>query len=198
MPQTPQTRASLLVRLRAHDDHEAWRQFVDLYGPLIYRFGRKSGLQDADAADLTQIALHAVSAAVANFDYDPARGTFRSWLFTIVRRQLCRWRERDRRQPRGAGDSAAQELLAAQPAPDDEAARWWDEEYRRQQFLWAAARVRCEFQEATWQAFWLTATEGKSAAEAGAALGMTVGAVYTAKSRVLDRIKKEIELVEED
>ena len=195
MAGAPQTRASLLVRLRDHHDQEAWRQFIDLYGPLIYRLGRRAGLQDADAADVTQNVLGAVSAALSKGQYDAARGTFRGWLFTVARRQLGRWRERSQREPRGAGDSAAHELLHAQSAPDDGSEHWWEQEYKRQRFTWAAGRVRDQFEETTWQVFWL-ASEGKPAAQIAQSLGMSLGAVYTAKSRVLDRIKKEIELLE--
>src|SRR5438552_1369435 len=85
MPESPQTRASLLVRLRDGHDREAWRQFVDLYAPLVYGFARRRGLQDADAADLMQDVLRAVSGAAGRLDYDPAKGTFRSWLFTVTR-----------------------------------------------------------------------------------------------------------------
>src|SRR5688500_9018981 len=94
----PFTRPSLLIRIRNPQDEEAWREFVDLYGPLVYRFGRKHGLQDADAADLTQFVMHAVSRSVKRLDYDAARGTFRGWLFTVVRFQLAKFLRRRRRQ----------------------------------------------------------------------------------------------------
>jgi RNA polymerase sigma-70 factor (ECF subfamily) len=187
------TRPSLLLRVRDPRDRDAWQQFVQLYGPLVYQFARKRGLQGADADDLTQTVLQAVSDAVKRLDYDPAHGSFRGWLFAVVRNQLAKFRAGQRRTPQGTGDTAAHDLLEQQPdRPDDEAALW-DQEYKRQLFLWAAERERGGFEESSWRAFWQTAVEGKSARETAAALGMTVGAVYTAKSRVLDRIKKAIE-----
>jgi DNA-directed RNA polymerase specialized sigma24 family protein len=81
-----ETRPSLLLRLREPADQEAWRHFVDAYGPMVYRYARQRGLQDADAADLTQIVLLQVSGSVRRFDYDPQRGRFRGWLFGLVRR----------------------------------------------------------------------------------------------------------------
>src|SRR2546430_17610403 len=83
MGDSPATRASLLVRLRDPRDGRAWSEFVDLYAPLVYRFGCKQGLQDADAADLSQEALRAVAGAIGRLDYDPERGSVRGWLFTI-------------------------------------------------------------------------------------------------------------------
>jgi RNA polymerase sigma-70 factor (ECF subfamily) len=199
MAEAPQTRPSLLVRLRDAQDQAAWRDFADLYGPLVYRFGRKNGLQDADAADLTQAVLEAVSSSIGKLDYDSARGTFRGWLFGVVRRQLGKWHERDKRQAHGSGDTADLGQLAQQPAPaDDDSAELWEREYKRQRFLWAANRVRDRIQESSWRAFWQTAVEGRDSADVARELGLTVGALYTAKSRVLAHIKNEIRSVVEE
>jgi RNA polymerase sigma-70 factor (ECF subfamily) len=196
MPDSPDTRPSLLVRIRDAGNRDAWHEFVELYGPLIYRYGRKRGLQDADAADLTQTVLHAVSGAVQQFAYDPARGSFRGWLCAVVRNQLHKMQRRQH-GPRGSGDTAAQELLQEQPArPEDEDALW-QEEYRKRCFVWAAERCRGAFEEKSWQAFWQTAVDGRPAADVAAALGLTLGAVYTARSRVLTRIRKEIEQLQD-
>src|SRR5262245_49801316 len=196
MAEAPLTRASLLMRLRDPGDRQAWRDFLELYGPLIYAFGRKSGLQDADAADLTQAVLQAVHTSIGRLDYDPAKGTFRGWLFCVVRNQLGKWR-RGQRQPQGAGDTANLELLAEQPARDDDS-ELWEQEYKRQRFVVAAQRVRPHVQDAAWQAFWQTAVDGRGPAEVAAELGLTLGALYTAKSRVLALIKKEIQALAQE
>src|SRR5436190_14806884 len=106
MAEIPPTRASLLARLRDPRDEAAWREFVDLYVPVIYGYARKQGLQDADAADLTQDVLRAVAGAVGRLDYDPARGTFRNWLFTVVRHKLSSWRAAQQVRARASGDTA--------------------------------------------------------------------------------------------
>src|ERR1700757_5531480 len=106
MADIPPTRASLLLRLRDPRDGSAWGEFVDLYAPLVYGYIRKQGLQDADAADLTQDVLGAVAGAVDRLEYDPARGAFRNWLFTVVRRKLMDWRRAQRSRP-DAGDGTA-------------------------------------------------------------------------------------------
>ena len=193
MAESPPTRASLLVRLRDAGDQEAWSQFVQVYAPLIYGFARKRGLQDADAADLMQEVLRSVAGAVGRLDYDPRRGTFRGWLYTVTRNKVHNFLAARKRQVRGSGDSSAQDLLEEQAAQDDSDVTLWDQEYERRLFDWAAERVRGEFQDATWQAFWRTAVDGQAAREAGEALGMSVGAVYVAKSRVLARLKDEIQ-----
>src|SRR4051812_27414200 len=93
MNSIPPTQPTLLVRIRDASDQEAWERFVDLYAPLVYGFLRKRGLQDADAADLTQDVMRSVAAAAQRLEYDERRGLFRSWLFTIVQNKLIdHWR----------------------------------------------------------------------------------------------------------
>ena len=191
MTQSDATRPSLLVRIRDARDREAWGQFVEVYAPLVYDMARRRGLQDADAADLTQDVLRSVAGAIGRLDYDPRRGTFRSWLFTVTRNALNTFFEAQRRVPRGSGDSAVQDWLANQPDSADESVVW-DREYERRLLDVAAEQVRLEFEDATWQAFWRTAVEGRPAREVAEGLGMSVGAVYIARSRVLSRIKEKV------
>src|SRR6516165_8233429 len=185
MAEAPPTRGSLLVRLRDAADGPAWRQFVEIYAPLIFGFFRKKGLQDADAADLTQDILAAVARAIRDFDYDPRKGSFRGWLFTAVRHRLQRFCES--RPVQGAGGTTALEQLQQLPLPDEEPA--WQQDYERRLFHWAADQVRPTVAETTWQAFWQTAIEGKDPKDVGKALGLAVAAVYMAKSRMLAKLK---------
>lgn len=198
MADTLNTRPSLLVRLRDARDDEAWRQFVAIYSPAIQRFAKKRGLQDADAADVQQTVLAAVSDGLARSNYDPAKGPFRGWLFGVVRHHLARFRNQEQRIEHGGGDTAAVQRLQAEPDRDDADSALWDRECKRQQFLWAAERVREQVEPASWQAFWQTAVENRPAAEVAQELNMRLGAVYTAKSRVLARIKTEIRTLTDD
>jgi RNA polymerase sigma factor (sigma-70 family) len=192
MGDSPSTRPSLLVRIRDAHDAAAWSRFVEVYAPLIYGFARRNRLQDADAADLTQDVLRRVAAAVSRLDYDAARGSFRGWLFTVVRNRLRTFLARRPRQCPGCGELAAQAILEEQPAPEDDPAARWDREYEQRLMAWAAHQVRDQVEEATWQAFWRTSMDGKTAKEVAGELGMTVAAVYMAKSRVVARLKEQI------
>ena len=196
MSDAPSTRPSLLIRLRDPGDQSAWSQFADLYVPLVHGFARKHGLQEADAADVAQEVLRAVARAAPGLDYDPRKGSFRGWLFTVVRNKLHNFRADRRRHGQGTGDTAAHELLAGQVAPGDDPAALWEQECERQLFTWAAEQVRGQVQPATWQAFWRTAVEGQSGPEVAAALGMSVAAVYLAKSRVMARLRERVREIE--
>jgi RNA polymerase sigma factor (sigma-70 family) len=192
MAEIPLTRASLLVRLRDPRDGAAWGEFVDLYAPLVYGYLRKQGLQDADAADLSQEVLGAVAGAVGRLEYDPRRGAFRNWLFTVVRRKLSNWRAGQGSRARGSGDTATYRLLEQCPVAESVEAEW-EAEWERRLFAWACEQVRRSVTDVTWQAFWRTAVERISPQDVAGRLGMSVGAVYAAKSRVLARLRRQIE-----
>jgi RNA polymerase sigma factor (sigma-70 family) len=188
------TRPSLLLRIRDLGDREAWRQFVEVYGPLVYGFARRRGLQDADAADLTQEVLRSVARAAGRLEYDPRRGTFRSWLFTVAHREVCDFLAGRRRRPPGTGDTTFQARLEEQAAPEDEAL--WNQEHERRLLAQAMAAARGAFGESTWRAFWLTAVEGHKAQEAARQLQTSVVAVYKAKSRVLAHLRHHVRQAE--
>src|SRR4051812_33361107 len=190
------TRASLLVRLRDPRDGAAWRQFVDLYAPLVYGYARKQGLQDADAADLSQEALAAVAGAVGRLEYDPARGSFRNWLFTVVRHKLSNWHRSQKNRTFGSGDTATHRLLEQCPLPQTEDAAW-EAEWEQSVFAWACEQVRQGVTDITWQAFWRTAMDGQPTRQVADDLGLTTTAVYLARRRVLARLKELVRSAQE-
>ena len=194
MSESPTTRLSLLVRLRDAHDRLAWEQFVGLYTPLVYGFARKKGLQDADAADIAQDVLTSVAQQMRQWEFDPQRGSFRGWLFTIARNRLRNWLASPARRINGSGADDHQATLQSQPdAVPDEAD--WDADYARRVFHWAADLVRKQVSEQTWQAFELTAVTARPGPEVANELGMTVGAVYLARSRVMAKLKTLVQSV---
>ena len=193
MAEAPLTRATLLVRLKDPQDNGAWGEFVQLYGPVVYGFARKRGLQDSDAADMVQEVLRSVARNADRMDYDPKKGTFRGWLYTVTRNKIYNFLSSQKRRPRATGDVSSQERLEAFADPSNESEADWELEYQRRLSAKAMDRVKHEFQPATWQAFWGTAVEGRQAVEVGQALKMSPGAVYVAKSRVLARLRDEVQ-----
>jgi RNA polymerase sigma factor (sigma-70 family) len=192
MPTSPETRSTLLVRIRDRKDGRSWAEFVEIYGPLVYGFLRKRGLQDADAADLVQDVLQSVVKTIHSFDHRPSSNSFRRWLFTIVQNRLRDYRKPRATQPRGAGDTQAYERLQEHRDETDSAEEIWDRQHELGLIRYAANQVRRDFQETTWNAFWQTAVEGAVPAEVARQLGMTRAAVYLAKARVLSRIREYV------
>ncbi len=192
-PTAPATRYSLILKLHDPAEAGAWREFVALYQPLVYRLARRQGLQDADAHDLCQEVFRAVARAISGWEADPSRGSFRGWLARISRNLLINFLTRRPNRLRGSGSTSVQELLESQPADDPSATAVFEAEYRRRVFRWAADEIRGEFAPSTWRAFWLTAVEDRRPADAAAELGISVGAVYVARSRVLARLRARID-----
>lgn len=184
------TSVSLLQQVRARDQH-AWERLVHLYGPLVYYWCRKAGLQPADSADVGQEVFQAVARKIGDFQHDPQQGSFRGWLRTITHNKLRDFARRGVSQAQGEGGSEAQEELVQIALGDPDADDCSAEDrllYRR-----ALDLLRAEFEERTFQAFWRVAVEDERPADVAAALGLSINAVYQAKSRVLRRLRDEFE-----
>src|SRR5688572_1754203 len=192
----PPTRPSLLMRVRDLTDNAAWVQFVEIYTPLIYRYCRNRGLQEADAADVAQEVMCVAAKGMPDFEYDAQRGKFRGWMLQTARNRLYKFFERRRRAPQSADETTVQQFVDQEPTPEEETQ--WEEEYRRRLFGWATEKAKPEFQSATWDAFWLTAVDLISVKEVAGRLGISVGAVYIARSRVTARLRELIESVSDE
>jgi RNA polymerase sigma factor (sigma-70 family) len=192
MADAPSTHPSLLRRLRDLRDREAWSLFVEAYAPPVYQYARGQGLQDADAADLTQDVLQGVVGAIDRFVYDPAAGTFRGWLFTLARRRVADFMRRRATVPEGADDSVLQNV----PSRDAEDESRWSDSIRGRLLALAIRQVQVDVSPTTWQAFEATALGGRPGKQVAAELGLSVAAVYLARSRVLARLKEIIHELE--
>lgn len=184
------TSQTLLIRMREASDDAAWSEFARLYVPLLRKFALLRGVEAQDADDLVQEVLKTVAQSIRGFEYDPARGTFRDWLFIVMRSKVARHFKKAARRPQGSGGDTVRLMMEEQPAPEEHAD--WDLEYRRRMFAWAAEKVRQVVSEKTWRAFSMTTVENRPVAEAAQALGMTPGAVHVAKSRVIARMREQI------
>jgi RNA polymerase sigma-70 factor (ECF subfamily) len=193
----PDTRASLLIRLRQPGNQEAWREFVSLYEPLIYRLAARKGLQHADAQDLLQDVLVAIAKGIDRLEIGEDKGRFRGWLFRIARNLIVNTLEKRQRLVIGSGDSDICERLAQEPALSLQDPSAYTLEFRRELFHWAARSIRPEFQPASWNLFWRTSVEGQPIANTAQELGLSVGAAYAARCRILARLRMKIEEVDD-
>jgi RNA polymerase sigma-70 factor (ECF subfamily) len=179
------TPISLLERVRQPGEQAAWARLVEMYTPLLFYWARRRGLQESDAADLVQDVFALLVHKLPEFVYD-RRKSFRNWLRTIL---YNKDRDRVRRaahQPRTLGP-------LTEPSVPGDAEAAWEAEYRELLVARALELMQNEFQPATWKACWEVVVAGRPAAEVAAELGLTVGAVYAAKSRVLRRLRRELD-----
>jgi RNA polymerase sigma-70 factor (ECF subfamily) len=184
----------LLIRVRDQADQTAWERFAEVYTPFIYNVCKKRGLQDADASDVAQEVMQTVASAISRFEYDQKKGSFRSWLFSVTRARITDFHRKQQRQPAVSGGTVVQELLAAQPDAEENA---WEHSWQQHLLEWASERVKSEFEPSTWKAFWATAVHGQGVEEVARELKLSSGAVYIARSRVLARLRRAVEEVDE-
>ena len=196
MSLTPTTRASLLLRLRDAQDHEAWVEFVSLYEPVAYRMLRHHGLQDADAREVMQELFMAVSRSIDRWDPARERGSFRGWLRRVARNLFINWMKQRQRRANATGGSDLLAMIESLPAESAAEALEFDKELRRSFFQRAAEQVRGDVQPTTWQAFWETGVVGTPTADVAKKLGMTPGAIRSAKCRVLVRLRDVVKEME--
>ena len=196
MHEFPETRDSLIVQVQNPLNREAWDQFAMIYRPVVYRLARQKCLQDADAQDLAQQVLHAVSQSIGRWEKLDPPVKFRHWLRRVARNAILNALSR---QPRdgAAGGSVALELLNQHTNVNQDSASQIEIEYRRELYLQAARLVRADVNVETWQAFELTVVEDLSVDEVARRLGKTPGNVYAARSRIMRRLRESVQALEQ-
>jgi RNA polymerase sigma-70 factor (ECF subfamily) len=172
----------------AHEQ-AAWTRFVDLYAPLVYRWCRQAGVQPEDAEDVGQEVFRAVARKIQDFQHGGPGQTFRGWLRTITRNKVADLMRAYRAKGRGAGWE--ENYLAQIPAEESAADELSAADENKLVVRRAVELLRAEFEARTWQAFWRVTVDGDCPDDVARELGMTVNAVYLAKSRILRRLRAE-------
>lgn len=188
-----ETSASLLDSLRLQSDPDAWNRLVDLYTPLIRAWLRRhaGALPDADADDVIQDVLTVVVRRLPEFTRGERVGSFRRWLRTITVNCLRdHWRG-GRRRPQATGDSEFLQTLDQLEDPNSGLSREWDREHDQHVTQRLLEMIRPQFEGKTWQAFRRVTLDGAAPDDVAAELGITVNAVFIAKSRILSRLRQE-------
>jgi RNA polymerase sigma-70 factor, ECF subfamily len=184
------TESGLLSAAKA-GDAVAWQALVDRYSWLVFQWSRSSGLSAQDSADVVQSVLVQVGTYLPAFKKDGASGSFRRWLRTITRTKIADFCRADGAQPRGEGGSAAQQRMLAIPETTESSSSVDQDRTALQHRLWQLIdRLEDEFENSTWQAFWLTVIENRTTSETADLLELSPNAVRTAKWRVLKRLRE--------
>ena len=196
MSEIPDTRDSLLVRVRDRHDRDAWDQFAAIYRPVVYRLARTRGMQDADAQDLTQKVLVSIAGAIGDWERTDQNTRFRHWLRKVAKHAVLNALSRKPKDLAGGGTTATMQLHQHQDDVNSCEAEL-DLEYRRQLYRRAAEIVRSRADETTWLAFSMTMVDGATIADTAQSLNKSEGVIYAARSRIMKRLRDAIRELED-
>ena len=191
----PSTHITLLNRVRVPTDSEAWREFVDIYGPLIYKYCRKFRLNDCDSEDVCQEVFRQISQSLHTFEYNQKLGRFRAWLGTVTYHEICHFYKKNQRFKNQTGSHDLQEIIYEHPGEIDAI---WSDEFCSHIYTMALENIHPEFDDKTWQAFNLTWVEDLPPQEAADELATNITWVYKAKCLVQKKLKEEIQRLSYD
>lgn len=187
------TSVSLLERLSSRKDEDSWTRFVDLYVPLIRSWLRRYSVSSQDAEDLAQDVLTVVVRELPQFQHNQQRGAFRNWLRNVtVNRLRTLWRTR-RGRAAATGDSDVAQMLDELADANSSLSRVWDREHDEHVARRLMELIQPQFEPKTWEAFRRVVVEGRKAAEVASELGMSANAVFVAKSRVVAKLRQEMQ-----
>jgi len=182
----------LIVRLKDEQNELAWEEFVVQYEAFLQRFAVRQGVPERHVADVVQNILLAIARSIDGWQPDGQAASFRRWLATVARNVVIKFMTRERRQASGQGGTEVLDLLQGVAAdPDADQIRRYEHEF----IVWAAEQVRSEFIETSWAAFWATIIEGRSVSEVAAELRISPGSIYMSRSRIMARIRQQMEEV---
>ncbi|MCU0713695.1 MAG: sigma-70 family RNA polymerase sigma factor [Pirellula sp.] len=193
MTHFPETNEMLIARVKDLGDADSWLEFVGIYQPTILKMARRRGLQDADARDVAQQILISVSHSISSWSPNLDGPPFRAWLVTITRNAITNALSRKPIDSAWGGSSVVSQMNSLpEPSSLEETRAELSRETRNQTILWAANQIRNEFSHSVWQAFWMTAIEGKPISEVAKALNCSAGSIYVSRYRVIARLKEKV------
>jgi RNA polymerase sigma-70 factor (ECF subfamily) len=185
----PETRPSLIVRIQGQRNEQAWTEFVSAYEPFLRTLITRQGVPERHVPDVAQQVLAAIARSVENWRDDGNPASFRRWVSRVARNVVIKFMTRERRQIGGQGGTELLKLLDNVPEPQDQDAA---QAYEYELILWTAEKVRGEFRETSWKAFWATLIEGRPVADVAAELGVSPGSIYMSRSRIMARIQANV------
>lgn len=196
------TRLTLLMKVASSPmadtgpeiDPDAWKEFVEMYSPMVMAWCREMGLAESDASDALQEVLIKLLKVMQNFRYDPSRGNFRSWLKTVTSNLVRDLKRAEKPGDYGSGDSRIQQYLAQikDSAAFNNLSRLLELQYQEELLELASKRIQQRVDPKNWQAYCLYAVDQKKAVDVAQQLEIPVAEVYVAKSRITRMIRDEI------
>lgn len=188
------TRETLILRLRDAADDASWAEFAEIYTPLLFGYCRKRSIPTTDAEDIIQGVMASVAKAMGGFDYNRQKGTFKGWLFTILRNAIANHFRKASRRPVTTAETQVFINLEADPGEGERLD--WERDYQKHLLAWAMEKVKEEFSERIWGIFEASAIHGRDHAELATELGISKNAIAVARHRVTKRLREKTESVD--
>lgn len=192
MPDFPETRLSLLKRLQNGQDETAWAEFHEIYQPVLTRMVVAAGLPSCDQPDVVQEIWIAIYRGIEKYKPRSHAFAFRGWLAKIAKNTAINYlsRKTNRQGTESLRDAA---MLTDRNSTKQILQEQWDCEYQRQVLQWAALRVASRVTVATFSAFWRTVVDGEDVESVAKEMGMTAGALYVSRGRIMATLRREVE-----
>jgi len=191
----PETRPTLILRLKGERNETAWNEFVSTYELFLRQLVGRQGVAERDLNDVTQQLLAAIARSVEGWRDDGSPASFRRWLHRVARNVVIKFLARERRQVGGRGGTDFLDMLQQVPEQPNEAQL---RAYEHELVLWSAHQVQAEFHETSWRAFWETLVAGRAVGDVARELGVTPGSIYMSRSRIMARIRTKIREVDDE
>lgn len=180
------------------DSSEDWKLLVFQYTPLVYQWCKRAGFGPEDSSDITQNVFVSVYQSIHRFKKIHKSYSFRSWLWKITRHRICDHMKSISDLPRAVGGTGMNQLLKEYPMSPLPESDTSSHDSLKSLFLIAMANVSCQVNEQSWQAFEFLSLDSLSHKEVAEKLGMSEAAVRMVKSRIMKRLREEMDRLMRD
>jgi RNA polymerase sigma-70 factor (ECF subfamily) len=184
-----ETRLSLLQRLSNRADTKSWREFNELYEPMLLAYLLKQGVDRNSVQDVVQNVFILLLRKLHQFDR--GKGRFRTWLWQVAHNALVDFRRKENVVKKAERNAQKEEEVTE---PDDD----WEMMHRQRILEFAKEQVRQETSPKTWACFEEHILKGRPGSEVGRELDLTVNTVHVHSSRVLKQIRERCAAYRED
>jgi len=185
--QNESTRSSVLRAVADTENEAAWQRLFDLYAGFVFSIARSKGLNDADADDIVQVVFTDLARNLPTFQYDRAKGKFRSYLSGLVN-----WRVMDKLKvgKRDADLKASfwEETKAASSGDDGFAEREWQAAALEE----ALRRIKPDVNPEHYAAFVASAIEGQDTETVMRLYGISSDNLYQIRKRLTAKLRETV------
>lgn len=181
----------MVVGLRNLEDQAVWNRFFNSYWKLIYHSARSSGLEDADAQEVVQETVIAVTKNIGNLEYDRSKGSFKGWLMKTTKwKVIDQFRKIQKKQARESSDDS--EKIENMPDDLHGMETYWENNWQKDLLEAAMEKIRAEVNPLYFQVYDLLVAKDLKPKEVSGKLGISVSQVYLAKHRFTEALKKTV------